>query len=152
MSSNSMCEEIILCSIHWFSPQQTFKLKALILSYISIMSLFLPWTSLLIYAKKTSCIRKKRRIWRCMYRASYCNLYINQRDAQILVNSLYFFVKLLYMFRTIISPKHVEPFTEKIRTIPKNLCISLVYINKRRIVCPSFIIQLSNTSALLFRE
>ena len=28
---------------------------------------------------------------------------INQRDTQILVNSLYFFVKWLYMFRTIIS-------------------------------------------------
>jgi hypothetical protein len=125
-------------------------------------------------------------IWSCMYRASYCNVYINQRDAQILVNSLYFFVKWLYMFRTIISPssgtsfnklytaigtyvpvwiypyghiragmdisipalctndtvqiikwcswwwtndspKHVEPFNEKIKTIHKNLCISLVY-------------------------
>ena len=31
-------------------------------------------------------------IWRCMYCASYCNVYINQRDAQILVNNLYFFV------------------------------------------------------------
>ena len=39
-----------------------------------------------------------------MYRASYCNVYINQRDAQVLVNSLYFIVKWLYMFRTIISP------------------------------------------------
>ena len=26
------------------------------------------------------------------------------------------------------SPKHVEPFNEKIKTIHKNLCISLVYI------------------------
>ena len=32
-----------------------------------------------------------------MYRASYCNVYINQRDAQILVDDLYFFVKWLYM-------------------------------------------------------
>ena len=39
-----------------------------------------------------------------MYRASCCSVYINQRDAQILVNSLYFFVNWLYMFRTIISP------------------------------------------------
>ena len=39
-----------------------------------------------------------------MYRVSYCNVYINQRDAQILVNSPYFFVKWLYMCRTIISP------------------------------------------------
>ena len=30
--------------------------------------------------------------------------YINQRGAQILVNSLYFFVKWLYMFGAIISP------------------------------------------------
>ena len=27
------------------------------------------------------------------------------------------------------SPKHVEPFNEKIKTIHKNLCISLVYIH-----------------------
>ena len=39
-----------------------------------------------------------------MYRASYWNVYINQRDAQILVNSLHFFINWLYMFRTIISP------------------------------------------------
>ena len=39
-----------------------------------------------------------------MCRASYCNVYINQRDAQILVNNLYFLVKWLYTFRTIISP------------------------------------------------
>ena len=115
-------------------------------------------------------------IWR-MYRASYCNAYINQRDAQILVNYLYFFVNWLYIFRTLISPssgaafhngaigtcryvwllyttarrtgmystvqlnkccswwwtkdspKHVEPFNEKIKTIHKNLCVSLVYIH-----------------------
>ena len=89
-----------------------------------------------------------------MYRASYCDMYINQRDAQILANSLYSFVKWLYMFRTIISPssgatfnklystfvpvrlvaannspKNVEPFNEKIKTIRKNMCISLVYIH-----------------------
>ena len=113
-----------------------------------------------------------------------CNVYINQRDTQILVNSLYFFVKWLYMFRTTISPssgatfnklynvvstcwyhtsgcsmaiaiqqpdvpvctdcavqlikrcswwwtngspKHVEPFNEKIRTIHKNLWISAIW-------------------------
>ena len=39
-----------------------------------------------------------------MYRASYCNVYINQGDAQILVNNLYCFVNWLYMFRTINSP------------------------------------------------
>ena len=32
------------------------------------------------------------------------NVYRNQRDAQILVNSLYCFIKWLYMFRTVISP------------------------------------------------
>ena len=64
-----------------------------------------------------------------MDRASYCNVYINQRDAQILANSLYIFIKWLYMFRTNDSPKHVEPFNENIKTIRKNLCISLVYIH-----------------------
>ena len=64
-----------------------------------------------------------------MYRASYCKMYINQLDAQILVNSLYFFVNWLYMFRTNDSPKHVEPVNEKIKTVHKNLCISLVYIH-----------------------
>ena len=42
--------------------------------------------------------------WRCMHRESYCNMYIKQQDAQILVNNLYFFVNRLYMFRTIINP------------------------------------------------
>ena len=54
---------------------------------------------------------------------------INQRDAQILVISLYFFFEWLYRFRTIISPKPVEPLNEKIKTDHKNLCISLVYIH-----------------------
>jgi hypothetical protein len=102
------------------------------------------------------------------------SVYINQRDAQILVNSLYFLVKWLYTFRTIISPssgvtfnklynaigvyssqtyrhkctnctvqlikcyswwwtddspKHVEPFNEKIKIIHNNLCISLIYVH-----------------------
>ena len=34
---------------------------------------------------------------------NYCNLHMNQRDAQILVNNPYFFVNWLYMFRTVIS-------------------------------------------------
>ena len=37
-------------------------------------------------------------------------VYINQRDAQILVNSLYFVVKWLYMFRTIIIPSSGATF------------------------------------------
>ena len=53
----------------------------------------------------------------------------NQRHAQIIVNSLYFFFKWLYMFRTSDIPKHVEKFNEKIKTIYKNLCMSLVYIH-----------------------
>ena len=40
------------------------------------------------------------------------NVYINQRDAQIVVNSLYFFVKWLYMFRTIISPSSGATFNK----------------------------------------
>ena len=47
-----------------------------------------------------------------MYHASYCNVYINQWDAQILVNNLYFFVKWLYMFRTIISPSSRASFNK----------------------------------------
>ena len=39
-------------------------------------------------------------------------LCINQRDAQILVNSLYFFVKWLYMFRPIISPSSGATFNK----------------------------------------
>ena len=40
------------------------------------------------------------------------SVYINQGDAQILVNSLYFFVKWLYMFRTIISPASGATFNK----------------------------------------
>ena len=40
-----------------------------------------------------------------------------------------FFVKWSYTFVTIISPAYVQPFSEKIKTIHKNLCISLVYIH-----------------------
>ena len=41
-----------------------------------------------------------------------CNVYINQQDAQILVNNLYFFVKWLYMFQTIISPSSRATFNK----------------------------------------
>ena len=43
---------------------------------------------------------------------SHCNVCINQRDAQILVNNLYFyfFVKWLYMFRILISPSSGATF------------------------------------------
>ena len=42
----------------------------------------------------------------------FINVYINQRDAKFLVNSLYFFVKWLYMFRTIISPSSGATFNK----------------------------------------
>ena len=42
----------------------------------------------------------------------HCNVYINQKDAQILVNTLYFFVKWLYMFWTIISPSSRATFSK----------------------------------------
>ena len=37
-------------------------------------------------------------------------MYINQQDAQILMNNLYFFVNWLYMFQTIISPSSGATF------------------------------------------
>ena len=48
------------------------------------------------------------------YIYTYCssNMYINQRDAQVLVNCLYFFVKWLYMFRTIIRPSSGATFNK----------------------------------------
>ena len=52
-----------------------------------------------------------------MYRASYCNVYINQRDAHILVIRLYFFIKWLYMFRTIISPSSGATFNKQYSAI-----------------------------------
>ena len=55
-----------------------------------------------------------------MYRASYCNVYINQQDTQILVNSLYFFIKWLYMFQSIISPSSGATFK-------KNCTLKLVH-------------------------
>ena len=84
-------------------------------------------------------------VWRCMYRASYCIVYINQRDAQVFVINLYLFFNCLYMFRTIISPSWGATFNKlysaigtcryvwlqqdvPVCTIHKNLCISLVYV------------------------
>ena len=75
---------------------------------------------------------------------AYRNVYINQRYAQILVSSLSFFFKWLYMFRTIVSPSSGTTFNKlysatgtcryvwllySSQTIHKNLCISLVYIH-----------------------
>ena len=39
-------------------------------------------------------------------------IYVNQRDAQIIVNGLCFFLKWLYMFRTIISPSSGATFNK----------------------------------------
>ena len=63
-----------------------------------------------------------------MYHASYYNVYINQRDAQILVNSLYFyFLKWLYMFRTIISPSLGAPFNKLYIAIGTRRYVWLLY-------------------------
>ena len=88
-----------------------------------------------------------------MYRASYCNAYINQREAQILVNSLYFFVKWLYMFRTNDSPKHVESFNEKIKIIHKKF-VHLVGLYTHRysslhLFCYCYLIQFCRTTAII---
>ena len=54
------------------------------------------------------------------------------------------------MFRTNDSPKHVEPFNEKMKTIHKNLCSSLVYIHIARLVASlnTFIRDKSNDAEL----
>ena len=53
-------------------------------------------------------------------------MYINQRDAQILVNSLYFFVNWLYMFRTIISPSPGATFNKLYSAIGTFVPVRLV--------------------------
>ena len=52
-----------------------------------------------------------------MYRASYYNVYTNQRDAQVLVNNLYFFVNWLYIFRTVISQSSGATFHKLYRAV-----------------------------------
>ena len=84
-----------------------------------------------------------------MYRASYCNVYINQRDVQILANSLYFSLDgptcsglslVHHQEPHLISctAQSVHAGTSGCcmvigRTIHKNLCISLVYIHMTNI-------------------
>ena len=46
-------------------------------------------------------------------------VYINQREAQILVNNLYFFVKWLYMFRNIICPLSGATFNKLYSSIER---------------------------------
>ena len=58
---------------------------------------------------------------------SICYVYINQRDARILVNCLYFFVKWLYMFRTIISPSSGATFNKLYSAIGTCRYVWLLY-------------------------
>ena len=55
------------------------------------------------------------------------NVFINQRDAQILVNSLYFFVKWLYMFRAFISPSSGATFNKLYSAIGTRRYVWLLY-------------------------
>ena len=57
---------------------------------------------------------------------------INQRDAQILVNNLYFFVKWFYMFRTIISPSSGAKFNKLYSAIGTRRYVWLLYTAARR--------------------
>ena len=54
-------------------------------------------------------------------------MYINQRDAQILVNILYFFVKWLYTFRTISSPSLGATFNKLYSAIGTYRYVWLLY-------------------------
>ena len=45
---------------------------------------------LVIQAATLASWKLRYSIWRCMHRESYCNMYINQQDAQVLVIGLYF--------------------------------------------------------------
>ena len=70
---------------------------------------------------------------------------MNQPDAQLLTNNLYFFLVLLYMFWTyylsissldgapddglVVCLKHVEQNKKKIKIICKKLCIWLVHLH-----------------------
>ena len=59
-------------------------------------------------------LKYERNITHNIYIQKYvvCSVYINQRDAQILVNNLYFFLNWLYMFWTIISPSSGATFNK----------------------------------------
>ena len=54
---------------------------------------------------------------------------IQQPDVPAYTNCTVQLIKCCSWWWTNDSPKHVEPFNEKIKTIHKNLCISLVYIH-----------------------
>ena len=60
------------------------------------------------------------------------NVYINQRDAQILVNTLCFFVKWLYMFRTTVSPSSGATFNNLYSAIGTFRYVWLLYTAARR--------------------
>ena len=56
--------------------------------FLWVLTFFIPWRWLF---KDIDYYVKIHDVWHCMYHEPYCNVYINQRDAQILVNSLSFF-------------------------------------------------------------
>ena len=56
------------------------------------------------------------------------NVYINQRDAQIIVDNLYLFVNWLYMFRTIISPSSGGTFNKLYSAIGTFLPVRLAAV------------------------
>ena len=95
--------------------------------FLWVLTFFIPWRWLF---KDIDYYVKIHDVWHCMYHEPYCNVYINQRDAQILVNSLnLFFVKWLYMFQTIISPSSGATFNKLYRARPgtSDCCMARVY-------------------------
>ena len=54
---------------------------------------------------------------------------LQQADVPTCTNCTVQLIKCCSWWWTNGSPKHVEPFNEKIKTIHKNLCISLIYIH-----------------------
>ena len=63
-----------------------------------------------------------------MYHASYCNVCINQQNAQILVNNLCFSVNRLYMFRAIISSSSGATFNKLYSAIGTFVPVSLAAV------------------------
>ena len=71
------------------------------------------------------------------------NVCINQRDAQILVSSLYFFVKWPYMFRTIISPSSGATFNKLYSATGTSGCCMAVAIQQPDVpACTNCTVQL----------
>ena len=66
---------------------------------------------------------------RHLYRTTHNTHNWLQPDVQACTNCAVQLIKCCSWWWTNDSPKHVEPFNEKIKNIHKNLCISLVYIH-----------------------